>query len=167
MGPWFARFDWQDEAARDAARAVALPGRLYRAEDDTQACVYAAERPEAGPLRWTRIEPLLDRAGAAAGHDARWHYIVATDVVAAHEADFNAWYDTEHLPGLAAVPGVARALRGLASGADAPRYHACYDLAERAAFNGPAWLAVRGTPWSDRVRPHFRNTVRTMVLRMD
>ena len=27
------------------------------------------------------------------------------------EAEFNAWYDKEHLPGLAAVPGVVRAVR--------------------------------------------------------
>jgi hypothetical protein len=26
----------------------------------------------------------------------------------------------------------------------------------------PEWLAVRHTEWSDRVRPHFRNTVRVM-----
>jgi hypothetical protein len=92
-------------------------------------------------------------AGEAQGRDAPWHYVVATDVLPQCEADFNAWYDTEHLAGLAAVPGVARATRyRLVQGAG-PLYHAGYDLAERDAFNSPAWLAVRGTPWSSRVRP--------------
>ena len=45
------------------------------------------------------------------------------------EADLNAWYDQEHLPGLAAVP--APCARCAMSAATRPRYLACYDLHTR------------------------------------
>jgi hypothetical protein len=92
---------------------------------------------------------------------------VATDVRDGHEEDFNAWYRDEHLPGLAAVPGTVQAARHEVTEGAGPRYHACYDFAERAAFNSAPWLAVRSTPWSSRVRPHFIHTRRTMYRRVD
>ncbi|GAA5232906.1 hypothetical protein FOZ76_02210 [Verticiella sediminum] len=103
----------------------------------------------------------LTRPGASAGRPAPWHYVVETDVSADAEADFNAWYDQEHLPGLAGVPGTVHAERHLAAHG-VPRYHASYDLQTRETFGSPPWLAVRATAWSDRVRPNFRNTRRIM-----
>ena len=44
----------------------------------------------------------------------------------------------------------------------APSSHAGYDLTSPAVLESEAWLAVRHTAWSDRVRPQFRNTRRTM-----
>ena len=35
----------------------------------------------------------------------RQHYVVEADVLPESEAQLNAWYTIEHLPGLAAVPG--------------------------------------------------------------
>jgi hypothetical protein len=113
------------------------------------------------PALPVRLECLRELAGASRGHDAPYRYIVETDVEDGHEADFNAWYDDEHLAGLAAVPGTVRALR-YRSLDDRPRFHAYYDLEHPAVLGSPAWLAVRATPWSDRVRPHFVNTKRTM-----
>ena len=43
-----------------------------------------------------------------------------------------------------------------------PTYIACYDLVSADVLGCEAWLAVRGTEWSSRVRPLFRNTRRTM-----
>ena len=43
-----------------------------------------------------------------------------------------------------------------------PHSHACYDLTDPNILQTAAWLAVRRTAWSDRVRPQFRNTRRTM-----
>ena len=62
---------------------------------------------------------------------------------------------------LEAVEGTVRAARyrNLDGG---PRYHACYELASRETLGSPAWLRVRATPWSARVRPMFTNTRRTM-----
>lgn len=118
-----------------------------------------------GPgISWHRLKCLQRLDGASAGEIASCHYVVETDVLAEHEDDLNAWYEQEHLPGLASVPGTVRAARYLDAGG-APRYYACYDLASPDVLGNPAWLAVRGTAWSARVRPAFRNTRRTMFRR--
>ncbi|WP_144635039.1 DUF4286 family protein [Bordetella genomosp. 13] len=111
------------------------------------------------------LEPACLLAGASQGQDAPWHYIVETDVLPEQEQDLNAWYDQEHLPGLAGVPGTVRAERYLCRDGS-PRYHACYDLHTQETFGSPPWLAVRATDWSSRVRPAFRNTKRTMFQRV-
>jgi hypothetical protein len=162
---WFARFT----AGLAVEWARAQGAALYLAEDGPEACAYLQQRPAlpvpAG-VTLVRLQLLQDLAGASAGAPADWHYVVATDVMPEQEADFNLGYRTEHLPGLAAVPGTARAARYRVSEGEGPRYHAGYDLADRAAFNSPPWLAVRATPWSARVRPAFLNTRRTMYRRV-
>lgn len=120
--------------------------------------------PTAAVAAWSwvsRLKLLSSQAGASAGQAGAYHYVVATDVEPGWDPDFNDWYDKEHLPGLAAVPGNVRAsrLRNLDAGL---RYHACYDLLAPQVLESPAWLAVRHTAWSDRVRPHFVNTQRAM-----
>ncbi len=107
------------------------------------------------------LQLTLDLRGQAWGQTAACHYVVETDVDAVAEADFNDWYTQEHMPGLAAVPGTIRAMR-LYKRDGAPRYHALYLLHTRDTFGSPQWLTVRGTEWSSRVRPHFKNTKRTM-----
>lgn len=111
------------------------------------------------------LHPIVDLPGASRGLPAPFHYVVETDVVPEHEADFNRWYDREHLPGLAAVPGTVRATRFRNPDAS-PRYHACYDVVSSSTVGSPAWTVVRATAWSQRVRPAFRNTRRTMFRRM-
>ena len=91
--------------------------------------------------------------------------MVWSDIDAEFEAEFNRWYDDEHLPGLASVPGTVRARR-YRNRDGSPRYHACYDLVEPGTLGSPRWLAVRATPWSARMRPAFRNTTRTLFRRL-
>jgi hypothetical protein len=111
-----------------------------------------------------RLQPVFDAAGASRNEPAPFHYVVETDVVAEHEADLNAWYDGEHMPGLAACPGSVRARR-FRNPDGSPRYHSCYDLVRTETLASEPWLAVRHTAWSERVRPQFRNTKRTMFRR--
>ena len=113
----------------------------------------------------TRLAALACVPGASSGEAAPYHYVVETDVLPEHEADFNAWYEQEHLPGLASVPGTVCAMR-YRNPDGHPRYHACYDLVLPEILGSPPWLAVRGTPWSSRVRPTFFNTRRTMFRRV-
>jgi hypothetical protein len=168
------RFAWPDaSASRAPAAGAPHPLLLCRTLDGGEG--YAWFPPEAdvasslaavlgrapSPALPVRLECLRELAGASAGRAAPFRYIVETDVEEGHEADFNAWYDDEHLAGLAAVPGAVRALR-YRSLDDRPRYHAYYDLEHPDVLGSPAWLAVRATPWSDRVRPRFVNTKRTM-----
>ncbi|HET7200125.1 MAG TPA: hypothetical protein VFI80_04850 [Burkholderiales bacterium] len=116
-------------------------------------------------LSAAKLVPVFDVAGASRGEDAPFHYVVETDVAPEHEADLNAWYDTEHMPGLAGCPGSVRARRFRNPGGS-PRYHACYELVRTETLGSEPWLAVRHTAWSDRVRPHFRGTKRTMFRRL-
>jgi hypothetical protein len=91
-----------------------------------------------------------------------WLYIVHTDIPADIVADYNAWYDEEHLPRLIEVPGVERARRFVADDHQSPSFLTAYDLSIKAAFESPEGLRARKTPWTERMRSLFRNTRRKM-----
>ena len=90
----------------------------------------------------------------------------AMNVAPEAEADFNAWYDEEHLIALAAVPGTlaARRYRSTADGGS-HRYVAIYHLASPDVARSPAWQAAVATPWTARVAPHFRDRIRILTHR--
>ena len=108
-----------------------------------------------------RLTRMFEAQGAASGERAPYHYIVETDFAEGWMDEIVRWYDSEHMPGLAAVPGAVRAQRYI-NHDGAPRSLACYDLVSTDTLGCPPWLAIRYTEWSDRVRPNFRNTKRTM-----
>jgi hypothetical protein len=91
----------------------------------------------------------------------------AMNVTPEAEDDFNAWYDEEHLPGLLAVPGTlsARRYRSVAEGEGVRRYVAIYHLDSPEATYSDAWKTAVDTPWSARVRPHFRDHLRILTRR--
>ena len=108
-----------------------------------------------------RLDCVFDFPGASAGAPRAFHYVVETEAADGWQDEMFRWYDTEHMPGLAAVPGCVRARRFL--NLDRGPYSlACYDLVASAVTASSQWLAVRGSSWSARVRPQFRNTRRTM-----
>jgi hypothetical protein len=160
---------WLLDLPASAARppACAQPGAaLWRALDGRITRCYLRLPPGAASPgeAWTLLQPLSSLAGAARGEVAAVHYTVETDVAPEHERDFNAWYDQEHLPGLAAVPGTVQAARHRRA-AGSPRYLACYDLVSPDVLQQPQWLAVRHTAWSARIRPLFVAPRRTMFER--
>ena len=110
----------------------------------------------------SRLEMLQNLVGASGGAQPTRHYVVETDPEEGWAEELARWYVEEHMPGLAAVPGCvdARRLRNHDAG---PSSHACYSLVTEDTLGSPPWLAVRGTDWSSRVRPHFTNTRRTMM----
>jgi len=59
--------------------------------------------------------------GARLTTPAPWLYIVHTDIPEEVVADYNAWYDEEHLPRPVGVPGVERARRFVADAQQSPR----------------------------------------------
>ena len=75
----------------------------------------------------------------------------------AHEAEFNDWYNTDHLPALVGVPGVFGARRYRATDGS-PTYLAIYELANREVRQGEAWKKARDSAWTLRLRPHFKNS---------
>lgn len=175
------------DALRRVAAEVGLPPDLTRAyhalhghdvtaylggqvEDEGLAAVREATRRHLGPLATSAIEvsrlrTCLSIAGASAGSRADYHYVVRTDVAPGGEHELERWYDDEHMPSLAAVPGAVLARRLIACDTT-PVYYACYDLTAPDVLRSDAWLAVRATDWSGRVRPTFRDTRRTMYRRL-
>lgn len=91
----------------------------------------------------------------------RWRFVVGIDLEAGHEAEFEEWYNVEHLPALAQVPGVRRAVRFRRTDQDAgnaddlPAYLALYDIDAPEIAGNPDWQAAVNTPWTETMRPHF------------
>jgi hypothetical protein len=78
------------------------------------------------------------------------------------EEEFNDWYDTEHLPERAAIPGFETARRFVCV-SGWPRYVALYDLRAASVLDEPRYSAVSGdrfTPWSKRVLNKVRGVYR-------
>ena len=73
------------------------------------------------------------------------------EVPAEHEAEFNRWYDMEHLPLLLQVPGVLAARRFRAS-SGTPDHVALFDLVNEEVVLHPAWSAADRTEWAVRTR---------------
>jgi hypothetical protein len=119
------------------------------------------EWPQLQNLRVSRLEKMLDKQGTSRSTAPVFHYVVEMDPEAGWMPQLSDWYDTEHLPGLALVPGCVRASRYL-NHDHGPLSLACYDLVTQETLGSPPWLAVRETEWSSRMRPRFTNTLRTM-----
>ena len=111
----------------------------------------------------TQIAP--GDAAAPAGAGAL--LLNAMNVAPEAEADFNAWYDQEHLAALAAVPGTlaARRYRSTAADGGTHRYVAIYHLQSPDVARSAAWKAAVATPWTARVAPHFRDRIRILTHR--
>ena len=80
-------------------------------------------------------------------------FLVYTDLSdPQYEEEFNAWYNTEHLPELLALPGVLDAARYVAV-RGGPKYLAAYELESVNAMQTPEFKNRPRTPWGQRVSP--------------
>ena len=88
----------------------------------------------------------------------------AMNIAPEFEAEFNEWYDKEHIPALAAVPGVlaARRFRGTSGNR---KYVALYHLATPAVQESAEWKEARQSDWTSRLQPHFRDHLRLVCRR--
>ena len=90
----------------------------------------------------------------------------AMNVTPAFEAEFNEWYDKEHIPALAKVPGTLAARRFRSTEQDASqRYIALYHLASSEVPDSVAWKTAANSPWTDKLRPQFRDHLRVVSRR--
>src|ERR1043166_7718753 len=179
--------DWY--ALEHFPQILAVPGfvrgRRYAAEDSVPKYLAwyetADEKVEPGPdfqavvnrpTPWTRRMRkfygdsrermnfrLAREVGPAPAPDAPWLYLVHTDIPDHVVDEYNEWYDQEHLPRLVTVPGVVRARRYVAV-EGSPKYLTAYELTDRDAFESPAGLKARKTPWTEKMRSLFQNTRR-------
>ena len=104
---------------------------------------------------------LMCDVGQAPAPDAPWMYIVHTDIPDHIVDEYNAWYDKEHLPRCAGIPGVLRARRYMATTGN-PKYLTAYELSGPEVWESPAALAARKTPWTEKMRSLFSNTRRAL-----
>jgi len=95
--------------------------------------------------------------------DAGGLVLNAMNIAPEFETEFNEWYDKEHIPALAAVPGVlsARRFRGTGN----RKYVALYHLATPAVQDSAEWKAARQSDWTSRLQPHFRDHLRLVCRR--
>ena len=95
--------------------------------------------------------------------------IVFTDVDIEHDAEFNQWYNQEHLPERLSAPGFMDGARyeALKGG---PRYLAVYELESADALKTDEYLRQSGnpTPWTQRMSPNVvgRNMVRNVYTQI-
>lgn len=158
-------------------RYMALEGipkylALYELHDETVTAGREFQHVMANPTAWSarmrgfyqdhRIRNtyrLIFTIGEAPAHDAPYVYIVRMDIPAAMEQDFNDWYNQEHLPGLASVPGCFRARRFLAVDSQ-PKYMAVYEIEHPDVITSAAWAKARDTAWTEKIRPHMQRRER-------
>jgi hypothetical protein len=90
-------------------------------------------------------------------------FLVYTDVDPQHEAEFNDWYNTEHIAELLAVPGILAAARYEAA-KGGPKYLAVYELEQANVVKTPAFTGRKRTPWGERVSPTVIGSNLTRVV---
>ena len=92
--------------------------------------------------------------------------LVMMDVDAEHEADFNRWYEEEHIPERMAIPGFlsARRFRAIEG---APKYLALYELESPEVLESDTyryWYGEGRTEWTRRILERAANYVRNVYV---
>ena len=101
--------------------------------------------------------------GSAWGEPVGALLVNRIDVAPEHEADFNAFFNQEHLAALCSVPGAIAARRFQAIRAE-PKYLAMLYLTSPEAASSPAVAQATDTPWAARVRPTYQRRARGLYV---
>ena len=90
--------------------------------------------------------------------------LTSMDIDPDHEADFNRWYDREHLTERVAIDGFLEARRYVAH-QGSPKYLSLYSTATFEVLDSPAYrTALAGqTAWSRAVIARFKNMIRSVA----
>ena len=94
--------------------------------------------------------------------------LVTMEPPASLEEEFADWYDTEHVPERARIPGFMNALRFVCV-SGWPRFVAVYDLEALEVLDSPGYRAVSGelfSPWSKRVLGRVRGQYRAAAVQI-
>jgi hypothetical protein len=149
-------------ATYDLRSADLLSGPDYRAIAGDNLSVWS-KRLAAKYKRLLRCEgDQINPGNLAAPAGAGGLLVNAMNVAPEHEADFNAWYDEEHLPALSRVPGVIMARR-FRSRAGSHKYLAVYHLQSPDVVSTQAWKDAATSPWTARVRTTFQDHYRVVL----
>jgi hypothetical protein len=99
---------------------------------------------------------LLQTTGSSPDGGAPFALIVQLETDEEHDAELNRWYEEEHLAALVGLPGVYGARRYRAT-EGSPRYLMIYEAENREVIRNDEWQRAAATPWTLKMRPHFRN----------
>jgi hypothetical protein len=90
--------------------------------------------------------------------------LTSMDIEPADEADFNRWYDREHLEERVAIEGFIEARRYVAH-QGSPKYLCLYSTETIDVFNSAAYKARLASPteWSKKTMARFRNMIRAVA----
>jgi hypothetical protein len=90
--------------------------------------------------------------------------LTSMDIDAADEADFNRWYDREHLEERVAIEGFIEARRYVAR-TGGPKYLCLYSTATIEVLDSPAYRARLASPteWSKTTMARFKNMIRAVA----
>jgi len=90
--------------------------------------------------------------------------LTSMDLDPADEADFNRWYDREHLQERVAIDGFIEARRYVAHRAH-PKYLCLYSTETFDVLESPAYLAALANPtdWSTATMARFKNMIRAVA----
>ena len=90
--------------------------------------------------------------------------LTSMDVDAADEAEFNRWYDREHLEERVAIEGFLEARRYVVHNAR-PKYLCLYSTATIEVLDSPAYRArlAKPTEWSKKTMARFKNMIRAVM----
>jgi len=106
----------------------------------------------------------VDELAEAGDHRAAGALLaVGQEPAPGHEAEFNAWMDEEHVPGLAGAPGTFAGHRYRAVAGE-PAYFAVYYLRDPDVNKTPEWKAASGTARSAAMKPHARKRIRGLYV---
>ena len=155
-------------ALYDLDTLAVLQSPAYRAIGGDNLSVWS-KRVTAKCRRLLRFEGEQILPGeAVAPTEAGGLLVVGMTPPAAAETEFNAWYDTEHVPALARVPGVLCARRFRNAGGGDPKYVALYHLTGPEVVESAAWKqASESTPMPAHIRPQITGRVRFVCRRYD
>jgi len=90
--------------------------------------------------------------------------LTSMDIDAAHEAEFNRWYDREHLEERVAIDGFLEARRYVAHDGK-PKYLSLYSTATFEVLDSPAYRTALAnqTDWSKANIARFKNMIRAVA----
>jgi hypothetical protein len=151
----------QSVATYDLESASVLQGPDYRAIGGENLSPWS-KRVTARVQRLVRFEGDQILPGdTVAPNNAGGLLVVAMTPALGVETAFNAWYDNEHVPALARVPGVLSARRFRNAGAGSPKYVALYHLTSPAVPDSAEWKQASGsTPMPEHIRPQISDRLR-------
>jgi hypothetical protein len=90
--------------------------------------------------------------------------LTSMDIDASDEAEFNQWYDREHLLERVAIDGFLEARRYVAH-QGSPKYLCLYSTATFDVLDSPAYRTALAKPtgWSTRILARFKNMIRAVA----